>query len=125
MPPFDPGGGAGNSLKGKNFFSGCRANTPDDAFYALRYLKETKPAAKRVALVIWDAGTAYTDPIGAHLMQQIAANGMTYVAEFLTKIVATDYSSTFSKLRARGRDLHRVRAQRRGRSGRPSGSCGP
>jgi branched-chain amino acid transport system substrate-binding protein len=105
MLSFDPGGGTGNSLKGKDFFWGFRANTPDDAFYALRYFKETKPAAKRVALVVWDAGAAYTDPIEAHLKQQVAANGMTYVGKSLTKIGATDYSSTFSKLKAANPDI--------------------
>jgi branched-chain amino acid transport system substrate-binding protein len=105
MLSFDPGGGTGNGLKGKDFFWGFRANTPDDAFFGLKYFAQKDPSAKKVALVVWDAGAAYTDPIEAHLKQRVAENGMTYVGKFLTKIGATDYSSTFSKLKSANPDI--------------------
>ncbi|HMJ37741.1 MAG TPA: ABC transporter substrate-binding protein [Baekduia sp.] len=105
MLSFDPGGGTGNGLKGKDYFWGYRANTPDDAFFGLQYFKQTKPDAKRVALVIWDAGAAYTDPIEQHLKEQVTANGMTYTGKLLTKIGATDYASTFSKLKGMKPDI--------------------
>jgi branched-chain amino acid transport system substrate-binding protein len=105
MLSFDPGGGTGNGLKGKDFFWGFRANTPDDAFFGLKYFKQKDPSAKKVALIIWDAGAAYTDPIEAHLKQQVAANGMTYVGKQLSKIGATDYSSVFSKLKSVNPDI--------------------
>jgi len=105
MLSFDPGGGTGNSEKGKEYFWGFRANTPDDSFDSLKYFKAKDPSAKTVALVNWDAGGAYTGPIEAHLKQQVAANGMTYQGMLLQKIGATDYSSILSKLKSMNPDL--------------------
>jgi branched-chain amino acid transport system substrate-binding protein len=105
MLSFDPGGGTGNGLKGKDYFYGFRANTPDDGFDALTYFKQKDPSKKRVALVIWDAGAAYTDPIETHLKEHIAQNGMTYTGKLLQKIGATDYSSIFSKLKGMNPDI--------------------
>jgi ABC-type branched-chain amino acid transport systems, periplasmic component len=105
MLSFDPGGGTGNGFKGKDYFWGFRANTPDDGFDALQYFKAKDPSRKKVALVIWDAGAAYTDPIEAHLKKQIAANGMTYTGKVLQKIGATDYASVFSDLKGMNPDI--------------------
>jgi branched-chain amino acid transport system substrate-binding protein len=105
MVSLDPGGGTGNGLKGKDYFWGFRANTPDDGFSALQYFKEKDPSKKRVAMVIWDAGAAYTDPIEAHLKEAVAKNGMTYTGKLLQKIGATDYASIFSKLKGMNPDL--------------------
>jgi branched-chain amino acid transport system substrate-binding protein len=105
MVSLDPGGGTGNGLKGKDYFWGFRANTPDDGFNALQYFKQKDPSKKKVALVIWDAGAAYTDPIEAHLKEQVAKNGMTYSGKLLSKIGATDYASTFSKLKGMNPDI--------------------
>jgi branched-chain amino acid transport system substrate-binding protein len=105
MLSFDPGGGTGNGLKGKDYFWGFRANTPDDGFDALKYFKAKDPSKKRVALVIWDAGAAYTDPIEKHLQQSVAQNGMTYTGKLLSKIGATDYASIFSKLKGMNPDI--------------------
>lgn len=105
MLSLDPGGGTGNGLKGKDYFWGFRANTPDDGFVALRYFKEKEPSRKKVALVIWDAGAAYTDPIEKHLKEQISKNGMRYTGKLLQKIGATDYASIFSKLKEMDPDI--------------------
>ena len=105
MLSIDPGGGTGNGLKGKDYFYGFRANTPDDGFDALQYFKQKQPDKKRVAMVIWDAGAAYTDPIEGHLKEAIAKNGMTYAGKLLQKIGATDYSSIFSKLKGMDPDI--------------------
>jgi branched-chain amino acid transport system substrate-binding protein len=105
MLSFDPGGGTGNGLKGKDYFWGFRANTPDDGFDALQYFKAKDPSKKRVALVIWDAGAAYTDPIEKHLQERVAQNGMTYTGKLLSKIGATDYASIFSKLKGMNPDI--------------------
>lgn len=99
MLSFDPGGGTGNGLKGKDYFWGFRANTPDDPFYGLRYFKRTQPSLKKVTLVIWDAGDAYTGPITEHLEQRIAENDMTFTGAILSKIGATNYSLVLSKLK--------------------------
>jgi ABC-type branched-subunit amino acid transport system substrate-binding protein len=105
MLSLDPGGGTGNGFKGKPFFYGFRANTPDDGFVALRYFKQKVPSAKRVAMVAWDAGAAYYGPIEAHLKQQVSANGMQYAGKVLQKIGQTDYSSIISKLRDLNPDI--------------------
>jgi branched-chain amino acid transport system substrate-binding protein len=99
MLSFDPGGGTGNSFKGKPYFWGFRANTPDDGFFGLRWFKQERPTLKRVAQVIWDAGAAYVNPIQAHLKERIAENGDTFVGSVLSPIGATDYSTVFSKLK--------------------------
>lgn len=105
MLSFDPGGGTGNGLKGEDYFWGFRANTPDDGFDALQYFAEKEPQRKKVALVIWDAGAAYTDPIEANLEKKIADNGMTYTGKILQKIGETDYSSVFSELKTMDPDI--------------------
>jgi branched-chain amino acid transport system substrate-binding protein len=105
MLSIDPGGGTGNGFKGKPFFYGFRANTPDDGFVALRYFKQKQPSRKRVAMVAWDAGAAYYGPIETHLKQQVAANGMQYVGKVLQKIGETDYSTIISKLRDLNPDI--------------------
>jgi branched-chain amino acid transport system substrate-binding protein len=105
MLSFDPGGGTGNALKGQDFFWGFRANTPDDGFVALRYFKQNDPSIKRVALVVWDAGDAYTGPIEDHLKEAVAENGMTYVGKELQPIGATDNSSILSALESKDPDL--------------------
>ncbi len=105
MLSFDPGGGTGNSLKGKDYFYGFRANVPDDGFFALKYFAQEKPEAKRVALVIWDAGAAYVGPIEANLQKSISENGMTYTGKIQTKIGATDYSSALSQLKEMKPDI--------------------
>jgi len=99
MLSFDPGGGTGNGFKGKPYFWGFRANTPDDGFFALRWFHQERPSLKRVAQVIWDAGAAYVNPIQAHLKARIAENGDTFVGSVLSPIGATDYSTVFSKLK--------------------------
>ena len=104
MLSFDPGGGT-NTLKGKPYFWGFRSNSPNDAFPALAYVKEKRPEAKRVALVVWDAGAAFLDPINGLLKKQLAANGMTYAGTVPAKIGATDYSAVLSKVESMNPDV--------------------
>jgi branched-chain amino acid transport system substrate-binding protein len=105
MLSLDPGGGTGNGLKGQEYFWGARANTPDDGIPALRYFKETEPNRKKVAMVIWDAGAEYIDPIEEHLKEEVAADGMTYTGTIKQKIGETDYSSVISDLRSMNPDI--------------------
>jgi ABC-type branched-subunit amino acid transport system substrate-binding protein len=99
MLSFDPGGGTGNSLKGKPYFYGFRAETPDAGFVALKYIKQKDPSIKRVAMVVWDIGAAYIDPIKAHLQQAAAANGMSLVGSVTQPVGTTNYSSEITALK--------------------------
>jgi len=102
---IDPGGGTGNLLKGQEYFWGGRANTPDDAFPGLRYFKDTDSSVKRVALVDWDAGSEYYEPVEEHFKEEVAASGLTFAGAVHTKIGETDYSATISELRALDPDV--------------------
>jgi len=105
MLSLDPGGGTGNGLKGQEYFWGARANTPDDGMTSLQYFKENEPERKKVAMVIWDAGAEYIDPIEEHLKEEVSRNGMTYTGTIKQKIGETDYSSVISDLRSMDPDI--------------------
>jgi ABC-type branched-subunit amino acid transport system substrate-binding protein len=105
MLSIDPGGGTGNGLKGKEYFYGMRANTPDDGFPALQYFKENEPQRKKVAMVIWDAGAEYVEPIEEHIKEEVSENGMTYTGTIKQKIGATNYSSVISELKNMNPDI--------------------
>lgn len=105
MLSIDPGGGTGNGLKGQEFFWGGRANTPDDGMASMQYFKDVEPERKKVAMVIWDAGAEYIDPIEEHLKEEVAANGMTYTGTIKQKIGETDYSSVLNDLKGMDPDI--------------------
>jgi branched-chain amino acid transport system substrate-binding protein len=102
---IDPGGGTGNLLKGQEYFWGGRANTPDDAFPGLRYFKETGSGAKKVALVDWEAGSEYYEPVEKHFKEEADKSGLTFAGAVHTKIGETDYSAAISELRALDPDV--------------------
>lgn len=100
MLSFDPGGGIIPAVQGKPYFWGTRAQTPNDGFDGTyQYVKQEMPDAKRVALVVWDSGASYYDPITEDLKRVLAANGLTLVGRQLQKIGQTDYSAIFSQLK--------------------------
>lgn len=105
MLTFDPGGGTGNSSKGEDYFWGMRANVPDDSFYALKYYADTRADAEKVALVVWDAGDGFYDPIEQNLKKRVAENGLTYTGKILSKIGNTDFSSVISTLKDMDPDI--------------------
>ncbi len=98
MLTLDGGGGTSDAGKGKPFFWGTRAITPDDTFPgAVRYLKETSPNARKVALLGWDLGPAST-PVIDNLKAALVPAGMSLVHTELTQVGATDYSTPLSRL---------------------------
>lgn len=105
MLSIDAGGGTGNSLKGQEYFWGMRAPTPDAGFPALRYFKKTEPQRKTIALVVWDAGQEYIEPIEEHLKEETDNLGYKYLGTIPSKIGATDYSSVINKLKSMNPDI--------------------
>jgi branched-chain amino acid transport system substrate-binding protein len=106
MLTLDGGGGTGDTNQGAPYFYGTRALTPDDPFVGTyKYVAEKRPEWKKVALVIWDAGAPFYNPVKAKLQSILASHGMQLVAFNLAKIGATDFSSIIAKLKAADPDV--------------------
>ena len=106
MLTLDGGGGTGDAAQGVPFFYGTRALTPDDPFIGTyKYVAQKLPEAKKVSLVIWDAGAAFYNPVKSKLAQIVGDHGMSLVGMYPTPIGATDFSSVISKLKATDPDI--------------------
>ncbi len=105
MLSFDPGGGTQNTFQGKPYFWGFRGTTPDAGYPFLQYFKAEIPAAKRFAIVVYDAGAAYADPVIANAKKQAALAGITFAGVVKAPIGATDYATVLSKLKDLNPDI--------------------
>lgn len=106
MLSLDGGGGTGIFFQGKPFFWGTRGITPDDSFPGTyQWVSQAMPDAKRVAFVIWDAGPEYVDATAANLEKALGEHGLELVATETVPIGATDYSSTYSRLKEADADI--------------------
>jgi branched-chain amino acid transport system substrate-binding protein len=105
MLSFDPGGGTQNTFEGKPYFWGFRGTTPDTGYPFLQYFKDEVPAAKRFAIVVYDAGAAYADPVIANAKEQAARAGITFAGFVKAPIGATDYATVLSKLKGLNPDI--------------------
>jgi len=106
MLTLDGGGGTGDTTQGVPYFYGTRALTPDDPFIGTyKYVAQKHPDWKKVALVIWDAGAPFYNPVKSKLQSICASHGMQLVSFNLAKIGATDFSSIIAKLKAADPDV--------------------
>jgi branched-chain amino acid transport system substrate-binding protein len=105
MLSFDPGGGTQNTFQGKPYFWGFRGTTPDTGYPFLQYFKQEIPTAKRFAIVVYDAGAAYADPVIANAKKQAALAGLTFAGVVKAPIGATDYATVLSKLKGLNPDI--------------------
>jgi branched-chain amino acid transport system substrate-binding protein len=105
MLSFDPGGGTQNTFQGKPYFWGFRGTTPDAGYPFLQYFKDEIPTAKRFAIVVYDAGAAYADPVIANAKKQAALAGITFAGVVKAPIGATDYATVLSKLKGLNPDI--------------------
>lgn len=102
---LDGGGGTGVYAKGKPYFWGTRANTPDDAFPGVAdYLKAEMPEVKRVAMVGLDLGPN-TEPTIANLQRTLSSAGIEDLGYDRTKLGSTDFSTQIAQLRDKQPDL--------------------
>jgi branched-chain amino acid transport system substrate-binding protein len=99
MLTLDGGGGTSEAGKDKPYFWGTRAITPDDTYPGvMRYIKMNFPDAKRIASVGWDTGPS-AKLVKDDLLAQLKPAGLDLVAFELTKVGATDFSTTISRVR--------------------------
>lgn len=103
---LDGGGGAPVGLQGKPYFYGARAVLPTDDFGGTyEYLRRHQPDARTVSFVTWDIGEAgnkgYLDAFNATSKRF----GYTPLAMETTRIGATDFSSTITKLKSQNPDV--------------------
>ncbi|HEY2717871.1 MAG TPA: ABC transporter substrate-binding protein [Solirubrobacterales bacterium] len=96
---FDGGGGTSVFAEGSPYFWGSRAVTPGDALPGvLKYVQETEPEAKRVAMIFWDLGGELNKVVEENAKQQIEEAGMELVLYEPTQIGSTDFTTTIQHI---------------------------
>lgn len=97
---LDAGGGTGPAAKGLPYCYGFRAGWPQDPQPGMtKLLREMYPDKRRWAVVSWDAGATYLDPLKAD-MQKIYGQYDVELATFQpAKIGDTNYDSVIQKVK--------------------------
>jgi ABC-type branched-subunit amino acid transport system substrate-binding protein len=99
MLSLDGGGGTSLFAQGAPYFWGSRAITPNDTLGGLiRYVKETSPDAKRVAMTFWDIGGALNKTVEDDARAQLEKAGMELVLYEPTQIGAADFNTTIEHI---------------------------
>ena len=102
---LDGGGGTSEFGKGKPYFWGTRAITPDDTLPGVaQYLKQKLPNVKRVTVDAWDLG-AYNKLIQDYFQKQLGSVGVTLGKYITTAVGATDYSTAIEQIKADKPDM--------------------
>ena len=104
---LDGGGGTSEFGKGKPYFWGTRAVTPNDPMPGLfKYTKETLPDAKTVGLMGWDVGEPSNGIIKADILKKIADGGYTHNGLYeLVPVGGQDFSQVIPKIKANEPDI--------------------
>jgi len=106
MVTLDGGGGTGLAFQKKPFFYGTRAITPDDPYAGVfMYIAQKLPNAKKVAQISWDIGSELNDAITNDLKTRCADAKLDLVANEITPIGATDYSTTLARVKDKSPDI--------------------
>jgi branched-chain amino acid transport system substrate-binding protein len=102
---LDGGGGTNSFGKGKPFFWGSRANSPNDTWAGtLKWAKDKYPDAKKISIVFWDLGTSNATN-KSDLEGRLSAAGMELGVYETAKIGATDYSGVLQKIKSDDPDI--------------------
>lgn len=105
MFTFDGGGGTSTFGKGKPYFWGTRAVTPNDCYPGIvKFLKEEMPDVKNVASLSWDLGPLNQINVD-DLKKNLDAGGLSLGRQEFVAIGATDYSAQIQKLKAAKPDV--------------------
>lgn len=106
MLALDGGGGTGLAFQNQPYFWGTRALTPSDPYPGtFKYVKKYLPNAKKVSLVIWDAGAAFVKTERDALERVLPKFGMELASVEPVPISGTDYSSALARLKSTNPDV--------------------
>jgi ABC-type branched-subunit amino acid transport system substrate-binding protein len=104
---LDGGGGTSEFGKGKPYFWGTRAITPNDTLPgAFQWWKETNPGKLKVGLCGWDVGEPSNTQIKTDVLAKIKAAGLEFNGLYeLVPVGNQDFSAVFPRLKANEPDL--------------------
>ncbi len=105
MFTFDGGGGTSTFGKGKPYFWGTRAVTPNDCYPGIvKFLGEEMPDVKNVGALSWDLGPLNQINVD-DLKKNLESGGLNLARQEFVAIGATDYSAQIQKLKAAKPDV--------------------
>jgi branched-chain amino acid transport system substrate-binding protein len=98
---LDGGGGTSTFGTGKPYFYGSRANAPHDTYAGVaKHIAASMPHAKKVAVIIQDAGAGYASSAKDILSTELPKNGLTLSDFEVAPVGATDVSGAITKILA-------------------------
>jgi branched-chain amino acid transport system substrate-binding protein len=98
---LDGGGGTSTFGTGKPYFYGSRANAPHDTYAGVaKHIAASMPDAKKVAVIIQDAGAGYASSAKDILSTDLPKNGLTLADLEVAPVGATDVSGAITKILA-------------------------
>ncbi len=106
MLTLDGGGGTSAGFKGKPYFYGTRAITPDDPFPGVFMFVSTKmPNVKKVGLIAWDVGAELNQIVTDDIKKAMQPYSLDLVANETVKIGETDFSTVIARVKDKAPDL--------------------
>jgi branched-chain amino acid transport system substrate-binding protein len=106
MLSFDGGGGTGPAFNGIPYCYGFRAGWPQDPQVGLtKLLREKLPEKTRYAVISWDAGAPYVDPLKAYMSELYQKNGIELTEFVPAPIGGTNYEAQIQKVKESDPDV--------------------
>ena len=106
MLTLDGGGGTSAAFKGKPYFWGTRAVTPDDCFPGVfKYVSQKFPNVKRVSLIGWETGAELDKIVADDIQKAMAPYNLEFLGLETTAIGSTDFSTVLARVKDKNPDL--------------------